>query len=203
MWRYGITYGGLRCSSKPKGDICLRVKSADTAFWLCTAVTAVWFHTFILTVTVYQEFWIYVTCSLKCRGSYVKGPCITVSVSPADTRRWINVGLPLVQRRRRWANVKPTLIQRLVSAGIYSCLCWKDVFLMLVLRRGNWPNAKPTLGRVLYMPWHWQCGFVLWRGRVSAPPMMISADEFTGCHLQKAYYTFDNLILVIILIAKK
>ena len=36
---------------------------------------------------------------------------------PADTRRWINVGLTLVQRRGRWSDVKPTLIQRLVSAG--------------------------------------------------------------------------------------
>ena len=36
---------------------------------------------------------------------------------PADTRRWINVGLTLVQRRGRWTNVKPTLIQRIVSAG--------------------------------------------------------------------------------------
>ena len=35
-----------------------------------------------------------------------------------DTRRWINVGLTLVQRRRRWTNVKPTSIQRLVSAGM-------------------------------------------------------------------------------------
>ena len=37
---------------------------------------------------------------------------------PVDTRRWINVGLTLVQRRRRWTNVKSTLIQRLVPAGI-------------------------------------------------------------------------------------
>ena len=36
---------------------------------------------------------------------------------PADTRRWINAGLTLVQRRRRWINIKTTLIQRLVSAG--------------------------------------------------------------------------------------
>ena len=36
---------------------------------------------------------------------------------PADTRRWINVDLTLVQRRRRWTNVKPTLIQRIVCAG--------------------------------------------------------------------------------------
>ena len=35
---------------------------------------------------------------------------------PADTRRWINVGLTLVHRLRRWTNVKPTLIQHLVSA---------------------------------------------------------------------------------------
>ena len=35
----------------------------------------------------------------------------------ADTRRRINVGLAVVQRRRRWTNVKPTLIHRLVSAG--------------------------------------------------------------------------------------
>ena len=39
---------------------------------------------------------------------------------PADTRRWITVGLALVQRRRRWTNVKPAVIQRLVSAGILS-----------------------------------------------------------------------------------
>ena len=37
---------------------------------------------------------------------------------PADTRRWINVVLTLVHRRRRWSSVKTTLIQRLVSAGV-------------------------------------------------------------------------------------
>ena len=37
--------------------------------------------------------------------------------NPTDTRRWINVGLTLVQRRRRWTNGKSTLIQRFVSAG--------------------------------------------------------------------------------------
>ena len=37
-----------------------------------------------------------------------------------DTRRLINVGLMLVHRLRRWTNVKPTLIQRLVSAGLLS-----------------------------------------------------------------------------------
>ena len=42
--------------------------------------------------------------------------------SPADTRRWINVGLTLVQRRRRWTNFKPALIQRFVSAGLLNLL---------------------------------------------------------------------------------
>ena len=35
-------------------------------------------------------------------------------VSTEDPIREINVGLPLVQRRRRWTNGKPTLTQRLV-----------------------------------------------------------------------------------------
>ena len=34
-----------------------------------------------------------------------------------QTRRLINVGLTMVQRRRRWINTEPILIQRLVSAG--------------------------------------------------------------------------------------
>ena len=34
---------------------------------------------------------------------------------PTDTRRCINAGFTLVQRRRRWSNVKPTLIQLLNS----------------------------------------------------------------------------------------
>ena len=38
---------------------------------------------------------------------------------PADTRRLINVGITLVHRLRRSTNVKPTLTQRIVSAGIY------------------------------------------------------------------------------------
>ena len=37
---------------------------------------------------------------------------------PADTRCLVVAGLTLVQRSRRWTNVKPTLIQRLVSAGM-------------------------------------------------------------------------------------
>ena len=42
---------------------------------------------------------------------------ILIPPTVADTRRSINVGLMLCQSRRRWTNVKPTLIQRLVSAG--------------------------------------------------------------------------------------
>ena len=40
---------------------------------------------------------------------------------PSDTRRWINVGL------RRWTNVKPTLIQRLLSAGISAIVDWNPI----------------------------------------------------------------------------
>ena len=48
--------------------------------------------------------------------------------NPADTRRWVNVGLTFVQRRRRCTNGKPALIHRLVSAGkpIFSILVRRD-----------------------------------------------------------------------------
>ena len=36
-------------------------------------------------------------------------------IDPADTTRWIYVGLTLVHRRRRWTNVKATSIKCLVS----------------------------------------------------------------------------------------
>ena len=42
---------------------------------------------------------------------------ILIQPTAADTRRSIDLVLKLGQRRRRWTNVKPTLIQRLVSAG--------------------------------------------------------------------------------------
>ena len=41
-----------------------------------------------------------------------------VRAIPADTRRQINAGLTLVHRPRRWTTAKPTLIGRIVSAGI-------------------------------------------------------------------------------------
>ena len=50
------------------------------------------------------------------------------SVLTADTRRCVNVGLTLAQRRIRWANVKPTLLRRLVSAvfvvNMVRCFMW-------------------------------------------------------------------------------
>ena len=42
---------------------------------------------------------------------------ILIQPTAVDTRRSINVGLKLGQRRRRWTNVKPTMIQRLESVG--------------------------------------------------------------------------------------
>ena len=39
---------------------------------------------------------------------------------PSDTRRRINVGLLLVQRRRRWTNVKPTLIHHFCARSRWS-----------------------------------------------------------------------------------
>ena len=67
----------------------------------------------------------------KCPVFAGRLPTMTGSIGliPADSRRWINAGLALVQRRRRWTNVKPTLIERLVepkliqrsvSAGMFS-----------------------------------------------------------------------------------
>ena len=55
---------------------------------------------------------------LQRQRRVVEKLCMTVWwMFPADTRRWMNFGYTLVQRRRRWSNVKPTFIQRLVSAG--------------------------------------------------------------------------------------
>ena len=59
--------------------------------------------------------------------------------SPADARRWINVGLTLVHRLRRWTNVKPTLIQHLVSAGSGRSLIYA------LFGRGNFLKSKQSL----------------------------------------------------------
>ena len=55
---------------------------------------------------------------------------------PAGTRRRISVGLTLVHRLRRWTNVKPTLIRRLVSAGLWCPSC-----------------GMPSRWSVLFLPW--------------------------------------------------
>ena len=63
-------------------------------------------------VQITSELW------LQRQRRVVEKLCMSVWwMFPADTRRWLNVGYTLVQRRRRWTNVKPTFIQRLVSAG--------------------------------------------------------------------------------------
>ena len=41
----------------------------------------------------------------------------------ADTRRGVNVGLMVVHHLRRWTTIEPTLIQRLVSAGMFVIDC--------------------------------------------------------------------------------
>ena len=52
---------------------------------------------------------------------------------PADTIRWINVGLSLVQRRRQWTRVQPTLIQRLVSVGLQRWIIFQFEIIINVL----------------------------------------------------------------------
>ena len=58
---------------------------------------------------------------MKMKNENVHLICVSFSLynvhNPVDARRWINVGLTLVHRRRRWTNVKPTLIKRLLSTG--------------------------------------------------------------------------------------
>ena len=77
----------------------------------------------------------------------------------ADTRRWINAGLTSVHRLRRWTSVKPTLIQRLVSAG--SLRMGRDNR----SRWGTYSAAPPTPSSPCF---HWQgelrrlYGFIKW-----------------------------------------
>ena len=56
-------------------------------------------------------------CNWSDKNHLSCGVWITCPAHPANARRWIIVGLTLVQRLRRWTDVKPTMIQRLVSAG--------------------------------------------------------------------------------------
>ena len=91
------------CGAKPKGSICLHYKWSDIAFWHCRVIALSPY--FFLATGLYLQSRCYMGHSYEWQ-------------IPEDTRRWINVGLTLVQRRRRWTNVKPTLIQSLVSTGI-------------------------------------------------------------------------------------
>ena len=44
--------------------------------------------------------------------------CVIYKASEFPANERINVGLTLFQRRSRWTDGKPTLIQRLMSAGL-------------------------------------------------------------------------------------
>ena len=46
-------------------------------------------------------------------------PCVSSGL-PANTRRSLDVGLVVGQRRRRWATTKPTLVEHLVFLGSHS-----------------------------------------------------------------------------------
>ena len=51
------------------------------------------------------------------------------SVFSTSTRRRINVGLMLAQRRGRWANIKPTLVQRYIKIyGSRYRICWVTTY---------------------------------------------------------------------------
>ena len=64
--------------------------------------------------------------------SLLIGFILPIEAFPADTRRWINVGLALVHRLRRWTNAKPTLIQRLESAGIITAYFFAEVMVVFI-----------------------------------------------------------------------
>ena len=60
---------------------------------------------------------------IVCSASNNQGsnfrPCVNIlKAVPANTRRWPNVQLMLVNRLRRWPNSSPTLAQCLVFAGV-------------------------------------------------------------------------------------
>ena len=88
---------------------------------------------------------------------------ITDGDGPANTRRWNDVGLLFLKRCRWWTNVKPTLVQRLVSAGrLYSFLYISDWHIYqrfslnigLLLGQGcrQWSNTATTKGRLVVLP---------------------------------------------------
>ena len=77
---------------------------------------------------------------------------ILIQPTAVDTRRSINVGLKLGQRRKRWTNVKPTMIQRLESVGGPFHIKHKTltkVELMPEQRRWWWTDITPELAQYL------------------------------------------------------
>ena len=63
-----------------------------------------------------------VVCALWCTHC-----CTSRGRVPADTKRWITVGLILVHRLRRWTSIKLALFPRLVSAGLWILGCMEHV----------------------------------------------------------------------------
>ena len=70
---------------------------------------------FLLELEIFDSDW--VSCKVQALRKTTIYHGKKTEYFPSRHKRWINVGLTLVQRRRRWTNVKPTLIQRIVSAG--------------------------------------------------------------------------------------
>ena len=62
-------------------------------------------------------------------------------VSPANTRRWSNVGLLMGHRPRRWPNNEPTLDQRLVCSHTMLAYCWTTVYDAGAAVIQHWMNA--------------------------------------------------------------
>ena len=70
---------------------------------------------------------------------------------PANTRRSLNVGTMLGQRRRRWPSIVPTLSERLVFTGYHptNTRHWPSVDVMLGQRRRRWTIFTAAFGQCL------------------------------------------------------
>ena len=92
----------------------LIIQPASSLFWECPCISyhyvgrplGFWFE---------SNVWRYVPTTVPVMYCFLT---FLYNYNPEDTSGWINVGLTLVHRLRRWTNVKPTLIQRLMSAGM-------------------------------------------------------------------------------------
>ena len=72
---------------------------------------------------------------------------------PAETRRWIKVGLTFVQHRRWWTNGEPTLIQRLLVSAEY-CVCLWDRLTIQPLHRQTRIPLDNYMQPALFKCWH-------------------------------------------------